>query len=41
MQVDEEDADFQSTYRGKDFYFCSEECQRKFEENPGQYGAAA
>ena len=38
-QVDEETTEFQTTYGGKDFYFCSEECETKFDENPAQYAA--
>jgi YHS domain-containing protein len=40
-QVDEETTEFQTTYGGKDFYFCSEECETKFDENPAQYAAGA
>jgi YHS domain-containing protein len=40
MKVDEESAKFQSTYGGKDFYFCSQDCENKFEENPSQYATA-
>jgi len=40
MKVDEESTEFQTTYGGKDFYFCSEECETKFDENPDQYATA-
>ncbi len=41
MEVDEQDAEFQASHAGKKFYFCSEECQNKFEKNPGEYSAAS
>ncbi len=41
MKVDEDNTEFQTTYGGKDFYFCSEECETKFEESPSQYAAGA
>lgn len=25
------------TLEGKQFFFCSKECQKKFDENPGRY----
>jgi len=41
MKVDEDTTEFQSTYAGKEFYFCSEECENKFEENPSHYAHAS
>jgi Cu+-exporting ATPase len=41
MKVDEESTEFQSSYGGKDFYFCSEECEDKFEDDPSRYASAA
>lgn len=38
MQVDEQNAAAQSTYEGQTFYFCSEACKEKFDQNPEQYG---
>ncbi|MCL7383100.1 MAG: YHS domain-containing protein [Thaumarchaeota archaeon] len=26
-----------TTYEGATYYFCSEECRREFEKNPGKY----
>jgi Cu+-exporting ATPase len=40
MEVDEKNSEFSTTYGGKDFYFCSEECENKFDENPSQYATA-
>ena len=37
MQVDEQNAAAQSEYEGQTFYFCSEGCKEKFEQNPEQY----
>lgn len=41
MKIDENETEFQSTYGGKDFYFCSEECETKFDENPEHYATAS
>lgn len=37
MQVDPTNAAGQSDFEGTKFYFCSEECKRKFDENPAQF----
>ncbi len=37
MQVDDQRAMFKSQYQGQTYYFCSEDCKRKFEQNPQQY----
>ena len=37
MQIEEEDAAGRVEYDGTTYYFCSQECQRKFEANPTQY----
>ena len=37
MQIEEEDAAAQTEYDGQTYYFCSSECQRKFDENPQQF----
>ncbi len=37
VQVDEEKAAGKTTHAGVTYYFCSRECQRAFEETPGQY----
>jgi Cu+-exporting ATPase len=28
---------FKYTYQGRDYYFCHQECMKKFQENPGRY----
>ena len=35
--VDEDNAQFRSTYRDKEYYFCTNYCKKKFEENPKRY----
>lgn len=37
MQVDEKNAAAQSDYQGQTYYFCSENCKEKFDQNPQQY----
>ena len=37
MQVDDQKANSKSQYQGKDYYFCSEDCKRKFDAQPQQY----
>lgn len=37
MQVDDEHAAGQSDYNGQTYYFCSQGCKTKFEQNPEQY----
>ena len=37
MQVDEKNAAGQSDYQGQTYYFCSESCKEKFDQNPQQY----
>lgn len=39
MQVDEEEAEFRTEYKGKTYYFCAEMCQKKFEKDPEKFGA--
>jgi len=39
MEVDERKSDYESTHAGKKFYFCSQECRDKFEDNPNQFSA--
>jgi YHS domain-containing protein len=31
MEVDEKKAKFRTTYKGRDYYFCSEACKEKFD----------
>jgi len=35
--VDEDDAEFTSTYRDRKYYFCCNYCRKQFEENPKRY----
>lgn len=37
MQVDDQNANSKSQYQGKDYFFCSSDCKRKFDEQPQQY----
>lgn len=37
MQIEEADAAGRAEHEGRTYYFCSSECQRKFEENPENY----
>lgn len=37
MMVDEKYPPARATYKGKEYYFCCEDCKRKFEENPEKY----
>lgn len=36
-KVDERDSEFQMQFAGKKYYFCSEECQKEFEERPEEF----
>jgi Cu+-exporting ATPase len=37
MQVDEKNAAGHSSYNGQDYYFCSQSCKTKFDQNPAAY----
>lgn len=37
MELDESQAQAQTTYKGQAYYFCSDECRKTFEENPEEY----
>jgi Cu+-exporting ATPase len=37
MNVDERQATGQSQYQGETYYFCSQGCKSKFDQNPQQY----
>jgi Cu+-exporting ATPase len=37
MEVSEEDAAGRSQYQGQTYYFCSQNCKNKFDQNPRQY----
>jgi len=37
MKLDQAKARYQTGYAGEMFYFCSVDCQKKFEEDPGRF----
>ena len=37
MELNEENAAERSEHMGQIFYFCSDQCRNKFDENPGRY----
>lgn len=37
MDVDEETAQYTTTYKGKIYYFCAPGCKKTFEENPEKF----
>jgi YHS domain-containing protein len=37
MNVDENNSQYQTQYGGKKFNFCSEQCKKKFDQQPEQY----
>jgi P-type Cu+ transporter len=37
MQVDERNAAGQAEHAGQRYFFCSQGCQKKFEQNPATY----
>ena len=39
MMVDDQNAPARSTYLGKTYYFCSEDCRKSFDADPGRYTA--
>ncbi|MGD9711536.1 MAG: YHS domain-containing protein [Thermomicrobiales bacterium] len=41
MEVDSSLAAAQMVYQGHAYYFCSEECLRRFRQNPGRYTTAS
>ena len=41
MQVSERDAAGRSDHQGETYYFCSQGCKSKFDQNPGQYARKA
>jgi len=41
MKVDDQKAAAKSQYQGSTYYFCSDECRRKFEQQPEQYAGKA
>ena len=41
MEVDIEKTEFQSSYAGKKFFFCSEDCKEEFDERPEEFANAS
>ena len=41
MKIDEQDAAGQTNYNGKEYFFCSKDCEQKFEADPSQFAEAA
>ena len=41
MSVDEKSADATSSYKGKTYYFCSDECKKTFDKQPDTYAKQA
>jgi P-type Cu+ transporter len=41
MMVDDQDAPARSTYQGKAYFFCSQDCKDTFDANPSKYTAEA
>jgi YHS domain-containing protein len=41
MVVDEDEARCRASYRGTIYYFCSDFCRKKLEENPERYAKLA
>lgn len=39
MKVDDQKAAAQSKHEGKTYYFCSQGCKSKFDQNPQQYAS--
>ena len=37
MSVDQNSAEATSTYKGKTYYFCSEDCKEIFDKEPDEY----
>lgn len=37
MEVDPKEGPLQQSYQGKTYYFCSEECQQEFNQEPQRY----
>ncbi len=37
MEINEENASERSVYQGEVFYFCSDGCRNRFDEDPGRF----
>lgn len=41
MTVDDKKTELQTQFAGKKYFFCSEECQRLFQDRPEEYAKPA
>ena len=41
MQVDDQKSTEKSQFQGTNYYFCSSDCKRKFDQQPQQYASKA
>jgi YHS domain-containing protein len=41
MRVDDQKSTAKSQFQGTNYYFCSDDCKRKFDQQPQQYAAKA
>jgi YHS domain-containing protein len=41
MNVDENNSQYRSEHKGKQYNFCSEQCKTKFDQHPEQYARSA
>jgi Cu+-exporting ATPase len=41
MSIESEKAHASETYLGRNYYFCSAQCQRSFKADPGKFAAKA
>jgi Cu+-exporting ATPase len=41
MQVDDQKSTAKSQFQGTNYHFCSDECKRKFDQQPQQYASKA
>jgi YHS domain-containing protein len=37
MNVDEKNPEFETKFAGRKYFFCSEKCQKEFENEPEEY----
>jgi YHS domain-containing protein len=41
MLIEDSEAKARSTYQGKSYYFCTEECRKLFDQDPARYAEQA
>lgn len=41
MELNREEVNERADYRGRTYYFCSDNCRNKFDADPAQYASAA